>query len=438
MKISLLLIYVFIFSASFLKAQYTIEQFTIENLNVRVEKSCVGPERSIYTYSVNGTDLGITKISGTGDLLWQQNYEGILLDEVSSVKINYDFESDRLYFQKANFIYVFNSDQEYIESVDISDVGANYYLGVHNEKAVFYHKEDEIVNDEYNIRLFGFLKDLNTMDIDTVYDETESFSDIALLYIYSRIYDISQGYALNLEYVIQRGDMYEPETSFRSRVIGIDYQWNINQDFSVEYDDIPGIESDFTYLDLSYYHKLIKNRSINADWTEASIGECELPIALVRKFEPKEFLNGDLMYGNAIYNCSEKIMDLPDLGIPDISPTVNIQNLAYYVNHFPNSDTLYTIYENQLTYIYPDIDNNVSEITQNTELRTYPNPCVNVLNLKSNKNIKELSLYNIKGEKIQKKITYDQISLIDLKDGFYFLECLFEDGHVVRKKIIKQ
>jgi hypothetical protein len=68
----------------------------------------------------------------------------------------------------------------------------------------------------------------------------------------------------------------------------------------------------------------------------------------------------------------------------------------------------------------------------------FPNPVSDFLNLTFDANIKNLSLYNMKGQLVfETDAHFQQIDMTAFRSGIYFLKVVREDEQVVFKKVVK-
>ena len=70
----------------------------------------------------------------------------------------------------------------------------------------------------------------------------------------------------------------------------------------------------------------------------------------------------------------------------------------------------------------------------------YPNPVKDILNIKSNKNIKSISVFNLAGQRLiaEAKVSNGQINLSALNPGTFVFRVILEDGQVETFKIVKK
>ncbi len=79
-----------------------------------------------------------------------------------------------------------------------------------------------------------------------------------------------------------------------------------------------------------------------------------------------------------------------------------------------------------------------NQVLQPKNLRLYPNPATNVLNLDTDATIKSATVITVNGQRMEAKLTGgNQINVENLQNGFYILEVAAEDGATVYKNFIK-
>jgi len=71
----------------------------------------------------------------------------------------------------------------------------------------------------------------------------------------------------------------------------------------------------------------------------------------------------------------------------------------------------------------------------------YPNPANDFIKIKSIKNIKEITIYNVAGQKIKtflvKNSNTNTINTTNLNSGFYYLRITTEKEKIIKKVIIQ-
>jgi hypothetical protein len=70
------------------------------------------------------------------------------------------------------------------------------------------------------------------------------------------------------------------------------------------------------------------------------------------------------------------------------------------------------------------------------ELKIFPNPASDVVNIKSNAAIKNASIFNIAGQKVLSQNDIDSINVSALPEGIYFLKLESTAGNVTRKIVV--
>lgn len=73
------------------------------------------------------------------------------------------------------------------------------------------------------------------------------------------------------------------------------------------------------------------------------------------------------------------------------------------------------------------------------DLRVFPNPVINVLNIKSNQKIKEINIDNLQGETVYRTIDPGltiSVSLSDLSPGLYFCKVILVNGYSETRKVL--
>ena len=70
--------------------------------------------------------------------------------------------------------------------------------------------------------------------------------------------------------------------------------------------------------------------------------------------------------------------------------------------------------------------------------KVFPNPTKGYFNIESDHQINSVSLLNLRGEEIQKMISYDIFDITDHPDGMYFIRIEFVNGKIENQKIIKK
>ena len=108
---------------------------------------------------------------------------------------------------------------------------------------------------------------------------------------------------------------------------------------------------------------------------------------------------------------------------------------TYYIviSSWPSPQTVpYT-----LNVTDPNLSTN--DIAQPKELRLYPNPVTNMLNLDTQASIKNVNIITVNGSRFETKlVNTNQINVENLQNGFYILEVNTQDGNKVYKNFVKR
>lgn len=98
----------------------------------------------------------------------------------------------------------------------------------------------------------------------------------------------------------------------------------------------------------------------------------------------------------------------------------------------------YALPQNQVTSLYNNNALSTSDFNQNNlEVSMYPNPVNDVLNVKSETELKSVEFYNLQGQKV-KISNQKQINVSNLSSGTYMVKIQDMNDGVVTKKIVKQ
>ncbi|WP_313386633.1 T9SS type A sorting domain-containing protein [Chishuiella sp.] len=72
------------------------------------------------------------------------------------------------------------------------------------------------------------------------------------------------------------------------------------------------------------------------------------------------------------------------------------------------------------------------------DLKIYPNPTRDFINIQSTKTIKNMNIYNLSGQKVMSQSNSKTVNVHSLNRGIYIVEITLEDGQTVKTKLIKQ
>lgn len=85
-----------------------------------------------------------------------------------------------------------------------------------------------------------------------------------------------------------------------------------------------------------------------------------------------------------------------------------------------------------------DLSLAVNEAAAKSNLKIYPNPAVDILNLTSNKKIESVTIYDLTGKKVKSTTDTQQINVSSLAKGTYILQAYYGNGAVENTKFIKK
>lgn len=81
----------------------------------------------------------------------------------------------------------------------------------------------------------------------------------------------------------------------------------------------------------------------------------------------------------------------------------------------------------------------VSDVNSNkTKLTAFPNPAVDVVTLKSSKDIKEVAIIDLSGKVIKREKSNGQVNVSNLAKGTYLAQAIYADGSIETTKVIKK
>lgn len=81
----------------------------------------------------------------------------------------------------------------------------------------------------------------------------------------------------------------------------------------------------------------------------------------------------------------------------------------------------------------------VSDVNANkAKLSAYPNPAVDVVTLKSSKDIKEIAIIDLSGKIVKREKSNGQVNVSNLAKGTYIAQAVYADGSVENTKVIKK
>lgn len=81
----------------------------------------------------------------------------------------------------------------------------------------------------------------------------------------------------------------------------------------------------------------------------------------------------------------------------------------------------------------------VSDVNNNkTKLTAFPNPAVDVVTLKSSKDIKEIAIIDLSGKVVKREKSNGQVNVSNLAKGTYVAQAIYADGSLENTKVIKK
>ncbi|SHK29180.1 T9SS type A sorting domain-containing protein [Epilithonimonas mollis] len=80
----------------------------------------------------------------------------------------------------------------------------------------------------------------------------------------------------------------------------------------------------------------------------------------------------------------------------------------------------------------------VADVAGKSNLKVFPNPAVDVVNLTANKEIKSVNIYDLSGKKVKSVNEGKQINVSNLAKGTYILQAYYGNGSVENTKLIKK
>jgi hypothetical protein len=80
----------------------------------------------------------------------------------------------------------------------------------------------------------------------------------------------------------------------------------------------------------------------------------------------------------------------------------------------------------------------VNEASAKSNLKVYPNPAVDVVNITANKEIKSVTIYDLSGKKVKSSTDAATINVSSLAKGTYIVQAYYGNGSVENTKLIKK
>jgi photosystem II stability/assembly factor-like uncharacterized protein len=80
----------------------------------------------------------------------------------------------------------------------------------------------------------------------------------------------------------------------------------------------------------------------------------------------------------------------------------------------------------------------VNEASAKSNLKVYPNPAVDVVNITANKDIKSVTIYDLSGKKVKSSTDAATVNVSSLAKGTYIVQAYYGNGSVENTKLIKK
>lgn len=122
---------------------------------------------------------------------------------------------------------------------------------------------------------------------------------------------------------------------------------------------------------------------------------------------------------------------------PEVHPAVMREKVRQSAHLYQNPT-------DQLGYGIPDFGEayedimSVQDLNQESIVEIYPNPTSGIVNIQSEKNIKQIQLISVEGKIVRKYKNENQLNIQDLPKGVYVLKVQLENGKMEVKKLIKK
>ena len=89
-------------------------------------------------------------------------------------------------------------------------------------------------------------------------------------------------------------------------------------------------------------------------------------------------------------------------------------------------------------FSYPGCTLSTNEFVKNNDVKVFPNPFTNNLQIESEVLFETMSLYDVLGKQIVSQKFSKELNTCNLAQGMYFLRLETEEGEVVMKKVVKE
>ena len=229
-------------------------------------------------------------------------------------------------------------------------------------------------------------------------------------------------------------------------IVAVTY-YPLNPDFTMESPSI--VSSDFATL-VSIYSDTLQPIYF-AECGYASSDSCNSSNAQQAQFFQNVFTTWDTYYNNIKYLTIFKTTDWSQQEVNDfaiyygISDNIFLEYLRTLgVRTWNNDGTSKPAYETILCELNARgwcsvncITTGIREESELNNVQIYPNPTNGLLNIKTEKLIEQVKVYNSLG-KLCLATDNAQININKLPNGIYYLTIQFDTGEIERKKLIKQ
>jgi hypothetical protein len=132
------------------------------------------------------------------------------------------------------------------------------------------------------------------------------------------------------------------------------------------------------------------------------------------------------------------LVELSNFSIPSgtyrLEARINDNQAAYESNYSNNIE-----YFGQETFQYTASSSANLNEEEESSIQLFPNPVLNILNLKASSPISSISVFNLEGVNVgNQKLVNNSLDLSFLKNGYYFIFINYENNKFITKGIIKK
>lgn len=179
----------------------------------------------------------------------------------------------------------------------------------------------------------------------------------------------------------------------------------------------------------------------NSKTAEGDLTDLHVAYSIAQSLSPNATSGS---YSTAALISGDPQLDAFDAYKPTVSSnTINVGDNAAYLAEFPDGDLAFNlrIHANTID-IGPYEYNSAALSTDNFEINTnrifvYPNPATDFINIKTNQTIKNVTVFNVNGQKVLDIANQSQIDISNLPTGMYFLN-IKTNQSTQNIKILKQ